>query len=207
MVATVNGERGYLRDVTGNRRFWIVKCRQTEAVKRFEFSSEERDQIWAEAVWCWKNGEKLWLEGDLLKDAEEVQRSAMEKDDRLGMVDAYLNTLLPEDWPSMNVYQRRSWLQDTDDPTRPKGTMLRTEVSNVEIWSECFGRNPSDMKPADSYAIAALMIQLDGWEKSNRRPRLPFYGMQRVYTRRSLPVTGLPVEVEPETVDALYFLD
>ena len=207
MVATVNGERGYLRDVTGNRRFWIVKCRQTEAVKRFEFSSEERDQIWAEAVWRWKNGEKLWLEGDLLKDAEEVQRSAMEKDDRLGMVDAYLNTLLPEDWPSMNVYQRRSWLQDTDDPTRPKGTMLRTEVSNVEIWSECFGRNPSDMKPADSYAIAALMIQLDGWEKSNRRPRLPFYGMQRVYTRRSLPVTGLPVEVEPETVDALYFLD
>ncbi len=85
MVATVNGERGYLRDVTGNRRFWIVKCRQTEAVKRFEFTPEERDQIWAEAVWYWKQGEKLWLEGSLLADAEEVQRSAMEKDDRLGM--------------------------------------------------------------------------------------------------------------------------
>lgn len=207
MVATVNGERGYLRDVTGNRRFWIVKCRQTEAVKRFAFSSEERDQIWAEAVWYWKQGEKLWLEGSLLADAEEVQRSAMEKDDRLGMVEVYLDTLLPESWPTMNLYQRRSWLLDTDDPTRPKGTMLRTEVSNVEIWSECFGRNPSDMKTGDSFAIAALMIQLKGWEKSSRRPRLPLYGMQRVYARTAVPVTPIEEPTKSESAEALYFLD
>ena len=187
MVATVNGERGYLRDVTGNRRFWIVKCRQTEAVKRFEFTSEERDQIWAEAVWYWKQGEKLWLEGSLLADAEEVQRSAMEKDDRLGMVETYLNTLLPESWPTMNLYQRRSWLQDTDDPTRPKGTVPRTEVTNAEIWSECFGRNPSDMKPTDSYAIASLMYQLEDWEKTTKIRNLPIYGRQRLYCRKAEP--------------------
>ena len=187
MVATVNGERGYLRDVTGNRRFWIVKCRQAEAVKRFAFTPEERDQIWAETVWYWKQGEKLWLEGGLLTDAEEVQRSAMEKDDRLGMVEVYLNTLLPEAWSTMNLYQRRNWLQDTDDPTRPKGTMLRTQVCNAEIWSECFGRNPSDMKPADSYAIATLMYQLDGWEKSPKLCTVPLYGRQRVCKRVTEP--------------------
>ncbi len=183
IVATVNGERGYLRDVTGNRRFWIVKCRQEEAVKKFDFTQEEKDQIWAEAVEIWKSGEKLYLEGGLLKEAEEAQRGAMEVDERLGMVETYLNTKLPEKWESMNLYERRSWLQDTDDPARPAGAFLRTEVSNPEIWSECFGRNPSDMKPADSYAIAALMVQVEGWEKTKRIRNLPFYGRQRLYVR------------------------
>ena len=183
IIATVNGERGYLRDVTGNRRFWIVKCRQEEAVKQFSFTQEEKDQIWAEAIYLWKQGEKLYLDGGLLKEAEEVQRSAMEVDDRLGMVETYLNTLLPEKWAGMSLYERRAWLQDTDDPTRVKGTVLRTEVSNPEIWSECFGRNPSDMKPADSYAIAALMVQVDGWERTKNIRKLPLYGRQRLYSR------------------------
>ena len=184
IVATVNGERGYLRDITGNRRFWIVKCRQEEAVRRFAFSPEERDQIWAEAIRIWKNGEKLYLEGNLLKDAEEVQRGAMEVDERLGMVETYLNTLLPEKWQEMSLFDRRSWLQDPEDPTRPRGSVPRTEVSNPEIWAECFGRNPSDMKPADSYSIAALMVQVEGWERSKKLCTIPIYGRQRVYRKK-----------------------
>jgi hypothetical protein len=39
------------------------------------------------------------------------------------------------------------------------------------------------MKPADSYAIAALMVQVDGWERSAERRRIPLYGMQRMYCR------------------------
>ena len=183
IVATVNGERGYLRDITGNRRFWIVKCRQSEAIKKFFFTEEERDQIWAEAVSIWKDGEKLYLEGGLLKDAEKVQRGAMEVDERLGMVETYLNTLLPVNWDGMSLYERRNWLQDPEDPIRTRGAVQRMTVSNPEIWAECFGRNPSDMKPADSYAIAALMVQIDGWEKAVARKRIPIYGAQRLYER------------------------
>ena len=185
IVATVNGERGYLRDVTGNRRFWVVKCRQQEAVRRFDFTPEERDQIWAEAVFLWKHGEKLYLESEYLSESEKAQRDAMEADERIGMVGEYLETLLPEKWPKMDLYERRSWISDRNDPTQPKGTVLRRQVSNLEIWSECFGRNPADMKAADSYAIAAIMLQLDGWEKSWERPRIPIYGQQRVYLRRA----------------------
>jgi len=39
------------------------------------------------------------------------------------------------------------------------------------------------MKSADSYAIAAIMVQIDGWEKSWERHRIPIYGQQRVYVR------------------------
>lgn len=183
IIATVNGERGYLRDITGNRRFWIVKCRQKESVRRFAFTEEEREQIWAEAKYYWQNGEKLWLEGDLLSASEEAARDAMEADDRLGMVEEYLDTLLPENWAEMDLYERRNWLSDRKDPTQPTGTVQRERVSNAEVWAECFSRNPSDMKPADSYAIAALMVRFRNWKRTEKVQRLPLYGRQRLYER------------------------
>jgi len=169
--------------VTGNRRFWVVKCRQKETVRRFSFTPEERDQIWAEAIHIWKSGEKLYLEGELAAESEKAQRSAMEADDRLGMVEQYLDTLLPENWRDMDLYERRNYLSDRKDPTLPKGTVLRRKVSNAEIWAECFGRQLADMKPTDSYAIAALMMQVEGWERTGERSNLPIYGQQRMYTR------------------------
>lgn len=182
VVATVNGERGYLRDITGNRRFWIVKCHQTEKVIRWKLTPEERDQIWAEAKYYYENGEKLYLEDRLLDDAEEAQRNAMEKDERQGLVEEYLSKLLPENWDELPIYERKSFFID-DDPLNPKGTISRTYVSNAEIWVECFGRNIAELKPTDSYAIAALMAQVDGWKKTKKRKRIPFYGLQRIYEK------------------------
>jgi len=184
IIASVNGERGYLRDITGNRRFWIVKLHQDEQKKRWHFTKEERDQIWAEAKAIYESGEKLYLEADMIKEAEKVQQAAMEVDERQGMVEEYLDTLLPDTWEDMDIYARRSYVNDKSDPTRPNGVTQRTSVSNAEIWCECFGRNLSEMKPADSYAIAALMTQVDGWERTNDRCRQPMYGRQRLYRRK-----------------------
>ena len=183
MVATVNGDRGYLRDITGNRRFWIVKLHQTEQVKTFNFSEEERDQIWAEAKHYWQQGEKLHLEGYLVGEAIEMQKDAMEEDERRGMVEMYLEKLLPANWNELDLYARRSFLHESDDPTIGKGTVRRETVSNVEIWCECFCKPLSDLRPADSFAIMALMEKVDGWKRTKNRKRMPIYGQQRVYVR------------------------
>ena len=183
LVASVNGDRGYLRDITGNRRFWVVKLHQTEQVKTFEFSEEDRDQIWAEAKHYFHAGEKLFLEGALVEDAAEVQRDAMEEDERQGMVEVYLETLLPENWNDMDLYARRAYLHNIDDPTITRGSVRRETVSNVEIWCECYCKPLSDLKPSDSYAIMALMEKVDGWKRSKTRKRMPIYGQQRVYVR------------------------
>ena len=105
----------------------------------------------------------------------------MEVDERVGMVEEYLNTLLPENWNSMDIYARRSFL--SGDPTAAKGTVTRTTVSNPEIWCECFGKNLAELKTTDSYAIAALMTQVPGWQRSATAKRLPLYGKQRVYEK------------------------
>lgn len=81
----------------------------------------------------------------------------------------------------MDLYQRRNFLDG--DLTTDSGKVRRLSVSNAEIWCECFGRNLSELKPSDSYAIAALMTQIDGWKRSSRRVTQPIYGRQRIYER------------------------
>lgn len=182
IIATVNGERGYLRDITGNRRFWIIKLHQKKQKKTWNFTPEFRAQFWAEAKEIWKSGEKLYLEGDLLAEAEKMQQSAMEVDERVGMVEEYLNTMLPDDWDNMDLFQRRNYLNGSEfgSPAH-KGCELRTEVSNAEIWCECFGKSLQELKPTDSYSIAALMSQIGGWERTTTIKRQPIYGRQRLY--------------------------
>ena len=118
-----------------------------------------------------------------MKSAEEAQRDAMEVDERQGMIEEYLETLIPDNWDSMDAYARRSYIADKDAPTSPMGTVRRETVSNAEIWVECFGRGLSELKPVDSYAIAAIMARVSGWKKTKESKRIRIYGKQRFYIR------------------------
>jgi len=182
IIATVNGERGYLRDITGNRRFWIIKVHQKKQKKTWNFTEEYRQQFWAEAKEIWKSGEKLYLEGDILDEAEKAQKGALEADERVGMVEEYLNTRLPDDWDDMDLFARRNYLSGNEfgSPVHT-GSLVRTEVSNAEIWCECFGKSLQELKPSDSYGIAAMMSQISGWERTQTIKRQPIYGRQRLY--------------------------
>ena len=180
---TTNSENGYLRDITGNRRYWNIKVSGNGKYKPWQMTKDIVDQIWAEVAVLANAGEKLFLPPELEDFAKDEQRNAMEQDDREGLVQEYLEMLLPENWDDMDIYSRKNYVRDTTDPTRPIGVTKRNEVSNIEIWCECFGKPREDMKPSDSYAIAAIMLHLRSWSKPETRKRIPIYGQQRVYLR------------------------
>lgn len=181
---TTNSENGYLRDITGNRRFWNVRVSGSGKMKPWELTQEIIDQIWAEVIVLANAGEQLYLDAKLEAYAQEEQREAMEQDDREGFVREYLDMLLPKDWDDMDIYRRRDYFKDTSDPTRPEGVRERTEVSNLEIWCECFGKAKEDIQAKDSYTIAAIMKRMKNWEKPTIRKQIPIYGRQRIYTRK-----------------------
>ena len=180
---TTNSENGYLRDITGNRRFWNVRVSGKGQFKPWDLSEDIVAQIWAEVKEIAAKGERLYLDADLEEYAKQEQRDAMEQDEREGVVREYLDMLLPDTWDDMDIYRRRDYVRDREDPTRPAGVHQRERVSNIEIWCECFGKNKEDMKPSDSYALSAIMTKIGGWEKSGSSVRLPIYGKQRIYVR------------------------
>jgi len=186
IVGSTNSENGFLRDVTGNRRFWPVRVGRESRKKPWQITDEEVRQIWAEAVSMYRSGEKLYLEGEEAEIAVSEQAEAMETDDREGLVRTYLNTLLPENWDSMGLYDRRNFLNGSEfGEERQTGTVRRTMVCNMEIWCECFGRDSSMLKKTDSYEINAIMRKIEGWGKyTGTRTGMyvfPVYGKQRAY--------------------------
>lgn len=183
IFGTTNSESGYLRDITGNRRFWTVNTPGSAIKKPWDLKGSDIQQIWAEALSYVKAGEKLYLTKDLEELAKAEQREAMEVDEREGIVLEYLDRLLPDNWDDMDIYSRQDYIRSPDDPTLPKGTNFRKTVSNMEIWCECFGKHKEDIRLTDSYAIAAIMRRATGWEKTDKTKRLNIYGKQRVYER------------------------
>ena len=67
-VGTTNQDE-YLKDATGNRRYWPVACTKVD----LEQLREIRDQLWAEAMFCYEAGEIWWVNRDETAMFSEAQ--------------------------------------------------------------------------------------------------------------------------------------
>ena len=186
IVGSTNSEGGFLRDVTGNRRFWPVHVPGTG--KHHPWELDCVDQIWAEAIHLYNEGEELFLKGAEAEEAYKMQQEAMESDDREGIVQDYLDRLLPDNWASMDIYQRRAFLGGGEFETvGVKGTVMRERVCIMEIWVECFGKERQNLKKADSYEIEGILNKIGGWKKydsnTTGKTKVPLYGVQKTFVR------------------------
>lgn len=82
-AGTTNQEE-YLKDTTGNRRYWPVMCHKVE----LDALREIRDQLWAEALFCYQAGDIWWV--------DKGERDAFEEEqDARYTVDAWEHQILP----------------------------------------------------------------------------------------------------------------
>ena len=183
-IGTTNAEHGYLRDTTGNRRFFPVKVSGNSEKKPWQLTQDEIDQIWAEVLVYYRNKEPLILDAEIEQYAKNLQREALETDEREGMVREYLETLLPDNWNEMSLYERRNFLNGSEfGEVSVKGSVKRTKVCNMEIWCECFGKAKADLKRLDANVISAIMAKMEGWQKSGKKSRFGMYGIVAGYER------------------------
>jgi predicted P-loop ATPase len=178
-IGTTN-ETQFLRDTTGNRRFWVVDTPNDPTRDLWaELTPETVAKIWAEAVAIYKAGEPLYLPKDLEKVAQEVQETYEEENPRAGLIADYLDRLLPEGWDDMDLYSRRQWLE-----SNAEGTVQRTHVCTMELWAEALGGNPDKFDRYGGKEIRDIMAKFPEWRSGGRKQRtIKPYGRQRYFER------------------------
>ena len=178
-IGTTN-ETQFLRDTTGNRRFWVVDTPNKAAKDMWEeLTPETVKLIWAEAVSIYRKGEDLYLPRALETVARKVQESFEEENPRTGIIADYLDRLLPPGWDDMDSYARRAWLESGAD-----GVTRREKVCILEIWTEALGGNPDRLDRYGIKEIRDIMTRMPGWERQGEnKATIRPYGRQRYYKR------------------------
>lgn len=173
----------FLRDPTGNRRFLPIDVRP-EFVKKSvinDLTDEEIDQIWAEAYALYAAGEPLYMTGEEDKIAKIEQHKHSESDERKGIIEEFLNRKYPANWDSLDLYDRRRWLED---PLSKNGELQRDFVCIAEIWCECLGKDKTDMDRYKTREVNEILKSLNDWEYINSTKNFSIYGKQKYYRRK-----------------------
>lgn len=182
----------FLKGDTGNRRFWVIPV--VAELRKYKDWSEairrDRDQLWAEAVHYYKQGEPLYLSEELEAQAKQRQQDFNDDNDDpiVAMLDKYLRTLLPVNWDTMDIQARRSYLRDPD-PLQAEGTVKRDKVCAAEFICEQLGK---DMADKDYKYLCRRVSKMIGdrpeWERvSSTKHAAKLYGTQRGFRRVEQP--------------------
>lgn len=174
----------FLKDRTGNRRFWPISGHRSLKTKNsWELSAEEVDQVWAEAYQLYLAGEPLVLPEELEKEAIKVQQSHTEGSELTGLIEEYLAIKLPANWESLDIYDRKEYLRDYDE--EKADGQPRERVCALEIWCEVMDGDRKNLTNAKAREIIDILQSLSGWEpysKGTGKIRFgKFYGVQKAF--------------------------
>ena len=91
-------ENEYLRDPTGNRRFWPVRVGRID----LPALSHEREQLWAEAVQRYESGEPWWNVPEQAKDEQEAR---FQMDSWEEVIAPWLRNTLPKETTTTRILE------------------------------------------------------------------------------------------------------
>ncbi|MCE6029694.1 virulence protein [Lactiplantibacillus pentosus] len=178
-IGTTN-QTDYLKDATGERRFYPIKCGVNKAKLDVWHPDENYIlQVLAEAAYWFRNGEPLYLDQATVKEAKAYQMAAEAVEPMRDAIEEFLAMEVPTDWENMSTSLKQSyvsdyghhskWLQDQVSNERK----LLNQTTTMEIMEVVFrktvdrfltGRTNSEAK-----RIKLLMDNMDGWEAKRIR--------------------------------------
>ncbi|WP_127580167.1 virulence-associated E family protein [Paenibacillus koleovorans] len=158
--------RDFLRDETGNRRFWPVDVDPSRAQRSHwdHLTDYEVSQIWAEALHLFRAGEPLALDQEAAEAARRQQAEHLEIDPREGII--------------------QEWLDKEHTDEFGSEPYLLNRVCAAMIWAECLGGKSGGAIPKwEGRAICDIMRRMPGWCELENRARVGEYGVQKVFQR------------------------
>ena len=148
----------YLRDETGNRRFWPVRCGtiDLDALRR------DRDQLWAEALVRFRDGAIWWLQDpELIAMADDAQAERMQADAWDGLIERWIG------FERRRVNRGYAGYDDWQEEEVGRRAPL-SDVSVGEILAEAIGIEPAQWSRADQMRVTAW-LKANGWRRYQAR--------------------------------------
>ena len=171
----------FMRDSTGGRRFWPVVVTDKGRELGGMLTDEIIDQVWAEAVVRYEAGEQWYLSERVEQMARKVQEEHTEMNGKQGLIENFLDTLLPKGWEKMDL-DKRMLFWGGGFGEKEEGTEIRNRVCAIEIWQELFRGDPKTFTPMQAREINGILRRIPGW-KSQSSMNCGIYGRQRGFSR------------------------
>ena len=144
----------YLRDETGNRRFWPVRCGEIDIAAL----ARDRDQLWAEALHQYRQGAIWWLTNPALIDAARAEQDARYQSDAWdGLIDRWLAFERRRENRGYGAFD--DWHEIEVARSQPI-----CDVAVGDILQHAIGIEPSRWSRADQMRIASY-LRISGWER------------------------------------------
>ncbi len=166
----------YLRDVTGNRRFIPLSV-----TKKWDGELDVA-QVWAEVL-TFADTQLLYMPVEIEELAERKQEMHLDvSEEKLGLVEEFLNMRLPENWDSISQYEKHSFILNYN--TMPEIEKLkcvpRVQVCSLDIWTELFNKSRSDIDKNSTREVTRILKRL-GWKEIGTKKTI--FGKQRVWKK------------------------
>lgn len=178
-IGTTN-DADYLKDDTGNRRFWTVECFADKRTKDIwtDLTEAEAGQILAEAKELYLKGEPVYLSRELEQVAREIQENYKFVSEEEGLIKAYLDMKIPPNFHNLSAHER----QMIDTEPAPDW-IPRDYVCLRELWTEALGLSKQSFKLADQRRLGKIVRKL-GWEKGKTARKDKVNGPQNYFIRK-----------------------
>ena len=178
----------FLKDPTGARRFWPVVVTNAGIELAGSLYDETVDQIWAEIVVRYKSGEDWYLSGFAEKHAREIQQAHTESSSKQGVIEDFLETLLPRGWLKRDLDLRLMHYSGGFGGDE-KGEIQRDRVCALEIWTELFKGDMKNFTQMNSREITGILRNVKGWKFYGAIHCGKPYGKQRAFVREDTLLT------------------
>lgn len=151
--ATVN-KREFLRDDTGNRRFWVVPIDGIEKLDRVGLAAA-RDGIWKAAVQAWRCGELPMLPENLADASEQQNDNYQEQDSWLPHLAQYLNRRKQEQQIPVQAGELLDHIGMERERQSPRDARRARELAESLGWRHRQGTTPDKKRVKGLWPPAA----------------------------------------------------
>lgn len=197
-------EPAFLRDDTGNRRFWIVPCLQsantlTPLMK--ELTTGNGDyirQVWAETYTYYKTGQPIILTSEEEEEMDEYRHEFEFENPFEEEMKRYLDYPIPDGWETLTKEDRQRYMMYkrgypvSGNFPMPAfvGLNKRMTVTGEEARNEWFAYMPN-AKNVTATTCTKMLAKVGGWHRADGKRRFGDYGNQRYFERDTAPATAL----------------